>query len=157
MKHYDYVEWVLYKKELLDDEIYNEMEEHLFLCDTCMEIFLSLIDEAEIEKVGDILPTDFTDKAMNNIKNIIPMKKRTKKKVSNDFFIYYAAVASVAIILTAGGFFEKMLDTVPYISANISSQENNIKRDTIYNFSEKITSKTSSFINDFGTIKNKED
>lgn len=149
MKHYDYVEWVLYKNKLLDDEIYNEMEEHLFLCDSCMEIFLSLIDEAEIEKAGNIIPIDFTNKVMNNIKNISPMKKQSKKKVSNDFFIYYAAVASVAIILTAGGFFEKMINTVPYLSVNISSQENNIKRDTIYNFSEIITSKTSKFINDF--------
>lgn len=157
MKHYDYVEWVLYKNKLLDDEIYNEMEEHLFLCESCMEIFLQLIDEEELEKVGNLVPIDFTNKVMNNIKDISPMKKRTKKKVSNDFFIYYAAVASVAIILTAGGFFEKMVETVPYISANISLQENNIKRDTIYNFSEIITSKTSKFINNFGIVKNKED
>ena len=157
MKHYDYVEWVLYKNELLDDEIYNEMEEHLFLCDSCMEIFLQLIDEEEMEKVENLVPIDFTNKVMNNIKDISPIKRRIKKKVSNDFFIYYAAVASVAIILTAGGLFDKMVDTVPYIATNISSGENKIKGDMIYNFSEKITSKTSSFINNFGIITNKED
>lgn len=157
MKHYDYVEWVLYKNNLLDDEIYNEMEEHLFICDDCMEIFLSLIDEAEIDKAGNLVSMNFTDKIMDNIKNIKPIKKPTKKKVSNDFFIYYTAVASVAIILTASGFFGRLVDTVPQITANISIQENRVKANIIYNFSESITSKTSNFVNNFQFRINKED
>lgn len=157
MKHYDYVEWVLYKNNILDDEIYNEMEEHLFICDDCMETFLSLIDEAEIDKAGNLISMNFTDKIMDNIKNIRPIKKPTKKKVSNDFFIYYTAVASVAIILTASGFFGRLVDTVPHITANISIQENRVRPNIIYNFSESITSKTSNFVNNFQFRINKED
>jgi len=157
MKHYDYVEWVLYKKQLLKDEIYYEMEEHLFICDSCMEIFLSLIDEREIAKAEEIVPIDFTDKVIKNIRNIRPMKKQIKRKKSNDIFMYYVAVASVTIILTAGGFFQKMIDTVPHISIDLSEEENKINTNAIYNFSEKITSKTSKFINDFQFKKVKED
>lgn len=159
MKHYDHVEWILYKNNLLDDKIYEEMEEHLYLCDDCMEIFLSLIGEEEINQAGSIVSEDFTDKVMDNLKNISPLKKKTKEKpkVTNDFFIYYTAVASVTIILTAGGFFGKLVDSVPRITANISVQESKIMTNAIYNFSEKITNKTAIFVNDFQFSKNKED
>lgn len=160
MKHYDYVEWVLYKNNLLDDEIHEKMEEHLLLCDECMEVFLSLIDEEDMDRAGVFIPEDFTYKVMDNIKNITPMKKKVKrptKKISNDFFIYYAAVASVAIILTATGFFGKMVDTVPQITSNISVEKSRFKANTIYNFTEKITNNTSMFINNFNLNRNKED
>jgi hypothetical protein len=159
MKHYDQVEWVLYKSNLLDSKIYEEMEEHLYTCDDCMEIFLSLIDEEEINQAGFIVPEDFTYKVMDSLKNIRPLKKKIerKSKVSNDFFIYYTAVASVAIILTAGGLFSKLVDSVPQITANISIKEEKIMSNAIYNFSEQITKKTSMFINDFQISKNKED
>lgn len=160
MKHYDYVEWVLYKHNLLDDKIYQEMKEHLLLCDECMEVFLSLIDEEDMDRAGAFIPEDFTYKVMNNIKNITPMKKKVKRparKMSNDFFIYYAAVASVAIILTATGFFGKIVDTVPQIASNISMEESRFKANTIYNFTEKITNNTSMFINNFNLNRNKED
>jgi hypothetical protein len=157
MKHYDYIEWVLYKNNLLDSKIHEEMEEHLLLCDECMDIFLSLIDESEIEKAGNLVARNFTNQVMDNIKNIRPIKKTVKKKIkaSNDFFIYYTAVASVAIILTASGFFTKVVDTVPQITANISLQDKRIRSNAIYDFSEKITNKTSLFINNFN--RNKED
>lgn len=157
MKHYDYVEWVLYKNKLLDDEIYKEMEEHLLQCNDCMDIFLSLIDEIDLENAKTIIPIDFTDKVIKNIKNIRPITKPIRKKKANNFFMYYVAVASITILLTAGGFFEKMIDTVPHISVDLSEEANKINTNAIYNFSEKITSKTSKFINNFQFKKVKED
>ena len=159
MKHYDQVEWILYKNNVLDNKIYEEMEEHLCLCDDCMDIFLSLIDEKEVEVAGEIISQDFTNKVMDNLKNIRPLKKKIKRKAKlpNDFFIYYTAVASVTIILTAGGFFGKLVDSVPQITANIKIQEEKIMSNIIYDFSEEITKRTSIFIKDFQISKNKED
>ncbi|MDR7856834.1 hypothetical protein [Tissierella sp.] len=159
MKHYDCMEWILYKNNLLDKKIHEEMEEHLLLCDECMDIFLSLIDESEIERAENLVPRNFTENVMDNIKNIRPIKKTVKKKTktSNDFFIYYTAVASVAIILTASGFFTKVVDTVPQITANISLQDNRVKSNVIYDFSESITNKTSNFIRNFQFRISKED
>ena len=159
MKHYDQVEWSLYKKNLLNEKIHQVMEEHLYECDQCLDIFLSLIDENEIEEAGDIISKEFTDDLMMNIKKLTPInkKKAIKPKLPQDFFIYYTAVASVTILLTAGGVFGKLVESVPEITANISSQEEKIMKNTIYNFSEIITKKTSIFINDFQISKNKED
>ena len=61
MKHYDYVEWLFYKKNTLSIEKMEEMEEHLYNCDQCMEIFLSLIDEKEIAAASKIVPSAFNE------------------------------------------------------------------------------------------------
>ena len=159
MKHYDQVEWSLYKNNLLDKKIHGAMEEHLYGCDQCLDIFLSLMDEKEIEKAGNIISEDFTDNLMINIKDLSSTNKKIKRKsrLSQDFFIYYTAVASVTIILTAGGVFGKLVESVPHITANINIEEERIRTNTIYNLSEAIAKKTSNFINDFQISKNKED
>ena len=159
MKHYDQVEWSLYKKNLLHKKIYEEMEEHLYECGHCMDIFLSLIDGNEIQDASKMISKDFTDNLMIDLKNITPInkKKTIKPKLPQDFFIYYTAVASVTILLTAGGVFGKLVESVPQITANISIQEEKSMKNPVYDFSETITKKTSNFINDFQISKNKEE
>ena len=159
MKHYDQVEWALYKKNLLNEKIHEVMGEHLYECDQCLNIFLSLIDENEIEEAGKIISQDFTDDLIMNVKGLTPINKNIKRKpkLPQDFFIYYTAVASVTILLTAGGVFGKLVESVPQITANINIQEEKIMKNTVYNLSETITKRTSIFINDFQISKNKEE
>lgn len=153
MKHYDYVEWLLYKNNSLPEEKYNEMEEHLFSCDICMEIFLSLIDQKEIEAVSKIVPKDFNEKVINKIsKNKVKVLKPKEKKKSsfNYYFGYYVAVASVTIILTFSGFYSNLVDSVPRITKSLEVVKEE-KPNIIANFSERIVNSTSSFL---GSIEN---
>lgn len=152
MKHYDYIEWLLYKNDALPEKKHNEMEEHLFNCDICMEIFLSLIDEKEIEASGGIIPDDFNQKVINKItkskvKELIP---KEKKKSFNYQFGYYVAVASVTIILSISGFYTNLVDSVPRITKSIEVVKEE-KPNIIANFSERIVNGTSSFL---GSIEN---
>lgn len=152
MKHYDYVEWLLYKNKLLSKEKSDEMEQHLYGCNTCMEIFLSLVDEKEEEEAGEILSDDFTSEVMDKIHKIKKVKPKTKhdKKLFNYQIGYYAAVASVTIILTLGGFYTGMVDAVPKLSASIqiTVEHPNIVAD----FSNSIVDSTSSFLSGIENI-----
>jgi hypothetical protein len=145
MKHYDYIEWLLYKNGMLSSEKCEEMEQHLLECDTCMEIFLSLIDEKEEELAKELVPDDFTTKV---IRKIPKTKIRNKKnKQQNSFYYqfgYYAAVASVTIILTLGGFYTRLVDAVPKVSTSIELTEGSSNR--IFDFSNKIIDSTSSLL-----------
>lgn len=121
MKHYDYIEWLLYKTKSLANEKLDEMEEHLYNCDICMDIFISLIDEEELELADKVIPKDFTSNVVdriskNKIKRIEP---KNTKKTFNYQFMYYVAVASVTIFLTMGGFYSNLVDAVPKISQSI--------------------------------------
>lgn len=158
MKHYDYVEWLFYKKSILSVEKQNEMEEHLYSCDECMEIFLSLIDEVEINEASKIVPEDFNKKIIKKISNTKVKEIQTTKKPVKYPFGYFVAVASVTIVLTLGGVFTNLVDTVPNISASVSMLEKHDKPNRIFNLSERIVNGTSKFIGSIENIeRNKEE
>lgn len=146
MKHYDYIEWLFYKNEMLSKEKSEEMVQHLYNCDTCMEIFLSLVDENEAEHAGKTISDDFTLKIINNIPKVKNSKAKIKqsKKAFNYQFGYYAAVASVTVILTLSGFYSCLVDAVPKLSASVHITEKHPS--IITNFSDSVVDSTSSFL-----------
>ena len=160
MKHYDYLEWLFYKEKVFPKEKLNEMEEHLYICDNCMDIFLSLIGNDEVDKAEGLVSKDFTNEVMNNIQNIkhgpIP-KVESRKTRTRDIFVYYVAVASVAIFLTLGGFYSGMVDMVPYMTGVNSNGLSINAPNVVFNMSQEIVSKTQNFINDFETSNYKEE
>ncbi len=146
MKHYDYVEWLLYKTKSLPIKKLDEMEEHLYNCDICMDIFLSLIGEEEVELASEIVAENFASDLMNSIsKNKIKaIEAKMTKRPFNYQFMYYVAVASVTIFLTMGGFYTGLVDAVPKISESIYSVEEGPNH--IGNFSDRIVSSTSNLL-----------
>ena len=146
MKHYDYIEWLLYKNVMLSKEKSEEMKKHLYSCDACMEIFLSLINENEKETAGKIIPYDFTFKVLNNISKTDKSKSKAKQSKKSFYyqFGYYAAVASVTIILTLSGLYTNLVDAVPKLfnSMQATEEDSNI----IANLSNSIVDSTSSFL-----------
>lgn len=146
MKHYDYIEWMFYKNGMLTEAKSEEMEQHLYNCDTCMEIFLSLIDEKEENTVEQFIPDDFTSKIINNVPKLKnnKMKNKQAKRVFYYQFGYYAAVASVTVILTLGGLYVDLVDAVPKIS--VFTQKTEKHSNGIADFSDSIVNSTSDFL-----------
>lgn len=142
MKHYDYVEWLLYKNKALPEDKQTEMEEHLYSCDICMNIFLSLIDEKDMEAAESIIPIDFTQNTIKNISKskVKKLEQKTSKKSIPYQLGYYVAVASVTIVLTMGGFYTGLVDSVPRITASVETFE--IKSNVVANISEQIVNST---------------
>lgn len=146
MKHYDYVEWLLYKTKSLPIEKLDEMEDHLYNCDICMDIFLSLIDEEELKLASEVVPENFTSDVMNSIsKNKVKtIEPKMNKKSFNYPFMYYVAVASVTIFLTMSGFYTNLVDAVPKITESmevVKERPNHIGK-----FSDRIVSSTSNLL-----------
>ncbi len=149
MKHYDYVEWLLYKNKALSSERVEEMEEHLYNCDLCMDIFLSLIDVEEIKIAEAAIPEDFTNKVINKISNSKVKNVQTKDIQKKDFklnfqFGIYAAVASVTVLLSLSGFFTNFVNAVPKLTASIQLIEES--PNYIGDISNSIVNSTSSFL-----------
>lgn len=160
MRHYDLVEWKLYKENLLNRNLYQEMKDHLFTCHDCMEIFISLIDHEEVEKAGNLIGDEFTFQLMKDIENINKTTKQNKfkkkKQKYNEILLYYTAVASVAIFLTGAGVFQRLVDRIPHISNNIKNEQFFINTDKINEFSNSILKLTGNFAESFA-FKNKEE
>ena len=135
MKHYDELDWKLYKKNLINDDLRSKMEEHLYSCYDCLNTFLDLIDDDEIDAASDIVPKDFTDNIIlelnkNKISKIEDRigeeKKNTPSHTFNKkkFLAQYIAVASVAIVLTATGTFSEIALAMPVVSEKVVEIEN---------------------------------
>ena len=160
MKHYDYLEWVFYKEKVLSKEKFKEMEEHLYECNECMDIFLSLIDSKEIDGAEKTIPHDFTNKVMKDIQKVKfkPKAKVQKNTISfKNAFGYYAAVAAVAIILTWGGFYSGLVDVLPQVAKETAQKNRFDTPNIVFSFTEKIVNKTSNFVNDFQISSGKEE
>lgn len=159
MKHYDELEWLFYKERVVSEEKYNEMENHLYECDECMNIFLSLIDNEEINSAEEIISDNFTGSVMDNIKSFknksISKVERTNMRFKN-IFGYYVAVAAVAIILTWGGFFSSLVDTLPKAAKSAINENTLNTPNIVFNISEKIVNRTSNFIDNFQNINRRE-
>lgn len=160
MKHYDYLEWFFYKEKVLSEEKSKEMEEHLYECSECMDIFLSLIDSEEIDGAEKTISHDFTYRVMKDIQKVKlkPIAKVKKNTTSfKNVFGYYAAAAAVAIILTWGGFYSGLVDALPQV-AKATAQKNRFDTpNIIFSLTEKIVNKTSIFVNDFQISSGKEE
>lgn len=159
MKHYDYIEWLLYKENALSSEKHREMEDHLYICDECMDIFLSLISKKEVDRAEDVISSNFTDSMMNSIQNVKYKSKAMVKKPNKsikDIFGYYVAVAAVAIVLTFGGFYSGLVDIVPQVAKSTAEKDNINAPNVVFNISQTIVSRTSNFINNF-EISNREE
>jgi len=157
MKHFDYVDWLFYKDKLISEDKEIEMEEHLYNCDQCLEIFLSIIDEDEIEATSSLVPEDFTENLVDKIsqEKVKTIEKGKEKRESINFG-YYVAVASVTIILTTAGLFNNIVDSVPKISTEIQASSNIEKPNPVHEYSERIVDKTSKFIDDIENIEERE-
>lgn len=164
MTHFSKEEWISYKRDLLSEEETITMEDHLYTCHTCMDMFLSLIDSEELDLVVEMIPSDFTKDVMKKIDGIIPIAKATNKSISNktrkkkmieNIFMYYIAVASVVLVLTAGGVFTKMTE-IPIENIKVDRERTTQGIEKMNSFSEKIANSTNNFINNFG-IKNNEE
>lgn len=159
MKHYDYIEWLLYKEKMIGEDKLEEMEEHLYICDECMETFLSLISKGEVYKAQKSISLNFTQDIMENIKNIeYKPKPKAKKSIikAKDILGYYIAVASVVIVLTLGGFYSGLVDMAPKIIESTAINERVDLPNAIFNISGRIVNKTSSFIHNFEISNNEE-
>ena len=160
MKHYDYIEWLLYKEKMIGEDKLEEMEEHLYICDECMETFLSLISKGEVYKAQKSISLNFTQNIMENIKNIeYKPKPKAKKSIikAKDILGYYIAVASVAIVLTLGGFYSGLVDMVPHVTKSVAKKNNIAFPNMVADISGKMVNKTSNFINNFEISNMKED
>lgn len=155
MEHYTSEEWHQYKKGECTCEKSNAMEDHLAICDECLMIFLTLIDETEIAKAHNLIPIDFTKKVMKKIqprRGHEQKKSQGKKKINEktkSALIYYVAAASITLIFMGSGVFqtfvEKGIEAKPIHLGFQLSNNNTIK----YNWSDEVVKKAANWIEKF--------
>ncbi|MFS0862765.1 hypothetical protein [Fredinandcohnia sp. 179-A 10B2 NHS] len=119
MKHYNTDEWLAYINDKIPELKREEMEEHLLLCDQCLEVYMNLLED-KAEELPIIQNEGFTDETLRNL----PKKKQKQKKLDLQSPIFhYGVAAAVTFILMTSGFFQSVTGIVSTVEASSDARQ----------------------------------
>ncbi|WP_227761854.1 hypothetical protein [Zhaonella formicivorans] len=151
MKHYSREEWQEYKAGGPDADRLLAMEEHLYLCDSCLEVYLETFTEAEVAKAAATLTPGFTSRVLTRLGQL-----STKLQQKNNFrimpsyrlrlFTYYVAAACITFMLMFSGIFDLLAGQVSPKVAKYTIWENRLEKRIPANWSAGLITKTTGFL-----------
>jgi anti-sigma factor RsiW len=127
MKHYTYDEWLQYVKDEINEKTKEELEDHLYTCDQCLNDYLMAMEanESSLPILSDV--SSFTELVMAEVskqktavpdtdRNLITMliapsvpdTKVKKKRLYQQAVFHYLLAAAATILLTFSGVFQSL-------------------------------------------------
>ncbi|EKN71531.1 hypothetical protein BABA_00815 [Neobacillus bataviensis LMG 21833] len=110
MKHYSYDEWMQYVKDEINDTDREQLENHLYTCDKCLENYLEAVSANETSLPALSNESSFTDQVMamlvpsvvpDTINNTVDGKKPFYQQV---VFHYFLAAVATILLMFSGAF-----------------------------------------------------
>jgi len=155
--HFTYDEWQAFKENSLTPEKSAAMEIHLQDCETCQELYLSLIEPYDLDLVQTAIPLDFTETLMSKLDKQtatiikIPAPKPILKRKS--IFAYYVTAAAVTLALMNGGVFDSMVDQSMHFSKACMIQSQNIETQVSRDWRSQLLKDNSAWMDKFSFAK----
>lgn len=117
MRHFSNEEWMSYINDKLSETSCEELENHLFSCDQCLEVYMKMIDR-QAEELPVIDYSSFTDEIIAEL----PQKKVRKKTLYQRTLFHYAVAAVITLTLMTTGFFQSVMGVVTTVEASTISK-----------------------------------
>jgi anti-sigma factor RsiW len=122
MRHFSNEEWMSYINDKLSETTCEELEDHLFSCDQCLEVYIKMIDR-QAQELPVIDYSSFTDEIIAEL----PQKKVRKKTLYQRTLFHYAVAAVITLTLMTTGFFQSVMGVVTTVEASsISKPEQSV-------------------------------
>ncbi len=114
MEHYDTGAWILYRNNRIDEDQRRLMEDHLAVCDSCLQSYLAAAVEQDARLAELLLPPDFNTavKEMISTRKQQAYKKRRARSLVN-----YTVAAAITLALMSSGMFDLCARELPGILA----------------------------------------
>ncbi|MFA5535631.1 MAG: hypothetical protein WDA53_00495 [Bacillota bacterium] len=152
MAHYNRAEWQAYKDDLIKAKQKIVMEEHLYQCNLCLDIYLQTIELSEVEQAESLLRENFSSQILKSVKAFKKSQPRAsgspKSSASEKtrLLLYYAAAASIAVFFTFNGYFDAFTDKIPAKIGGLPVLETKLARGAPGGWSSTLVEKTSDWI-----------
>ena len=117
MRHFSNEEWMSYINDKLSETTCEELENHLFSCDQCLEVYMKMIDR-QAEELPVINSSSFTDEIIAEL----PQKKVRKKTLYQRTLFHYAVAAVITLTLMTTGFFQTITGVVTTVEVSSISK-----------------------------------
>jgi len=119
VRHYRDEEWLMYMKDELAESRRGELEDHLYSCDQCLEIYMKLVEDQAVE-LPDLENIHFTDEVVMKL----PVnKEKQKKSILQSPIFHYGVAAVVTLSLMSTGVFQSMTGIVGTVEASSFSKQ----------------------------------
>ncbi|MGI5900865.1 MAG: hypothetical protein ACOX7U_00130 [Desulfitobacteriia bacterium] len=111
-------DWYLYQEGSLPSTTSRAMEEHLLDCESCLNVYLTALEESLGNLKKPELNRDFTDRVMSLLEREFPAPRqesaveKRRKVPSINLIIGYCAAASIALFFWVGGYFGEISDSL---------------------------------------------
>lgn len=117
MRHFSNEEWMSYINDKLSETTCGELEDHLFSCDQCLEVYMKMID-IQVGELPVIDTSSFTDEIIAEL----PQKKVRKKTLYQRTLFHYSVAAVITLTLMTTGFFQSVMGVVTTVEASSLSK-----------------------------------
>ncbi|MEH7223350.1 hypothetical protein V7112_05985 [Bacillus sp. JJ1566] len=127
MRHFSNDEWLLYIKDKLEEAKREELENHLFSCNQCLEIYMELV-ESQAQELPDLENDSFTDEVVTKL----PVKKEKQGKTFLQSPIFHYGIAAVVTLsLMSTGVFQSMTGIIGVVEASSFSEQKQSVTDSL--------------------------
>jgi len=114
LRHYDTGDWLLYRDNRIGEKQRRLMENHLALCNRCLQTYLATITEREAHRAGELLLADFGTSVLIGIR-VEEKEARGRRRARS--LLNYAVAAAITLILMSSGLFDLLPRELPGILA----------------------------------------
>lgn len=143
MSHYSLDEWENYVNNSINEDKRIEMENHLFTCDHCLEVYMNTLDDSNV--YSEALGYEFTNKITKAIKNDIRSSEIKKSKTyPSNILLYYTAAASITLFLMSQGFFTAITRGIPQTTVHIMNSSKYVEKISQNSWADTFIQKTMS-------------
>jgi hypothetical protein len=97
--HYSEQEWIQYVEDRLSLAVRNEMEDHVYRCEGCLDLYMVCIDKLAAQPIIEVEdPTAYMNR-------ILARTVGTKPTWYRSTMFHYGIAAAATLVLVATGFF----------------------------------------------------
>ncbi|WP_445490009.1 anti-sigma factor family protein [Niallia sp. 03133] len=112
--HYSFEQWLKYVNDELVEKERIHLEDHLYTCDQCLDLYVNAVAEQETMLPAISDETAFTDQIMRKISNeevetILEVKEKKKKSFYQSSIFHYTLAAAATIFLMSTGVFQSII------------------------------------------------
>jgi hypothetical protein len=122
MKHYSYDEWLQFVRNEMNEKSREELENHLYACDHCLDHYLQAVEANESSFPALSNESGFTDLVMAGVlkqkevatidRQVTQSKAKSKPNTNKPFYqqaaFHYLLAAAATILLTFSGVFHSI-------------------------------------------------
>jgi len=147
MNHFDINEWRNYITNDSNNLIRLRMEEHLLVCEECLELYMNVCEEMTNYSAIKKIHPEFVDKVMKEIKIKKTSSNYLISKARNRLITYYVVAACMTMLITITGTFDVVQrNTKEAMTVFTNKLGPPVKKAYLNGWSERLTDRTKNII-----------